>query len=211
MITGPHTGIFEGIAQTGELPAGALASDTSIDHSPLMAIDKKKESYWLSEPDGAVPKFLTIDMKDLNPVNRVKYWSPKADAQIPIRGELLGSNDGEFWFRLASHPEPLKAVNLFDDYKTMRRRVYSGNFTGYTTWDQVKQLAKSNKPSEEEDVVNGLLWSRADDAEDSKKPFGVIWYGKLVQPKAGAAQELLHPRAIVLGADLGASRHLVVE
>lgn len=186
--TGPHTGIFEGTALTGELPAGALASDTSIDHSPLMAIDKKKESFWLSEPDGAVPKLLTIDMKDLNAVNRVKVWSPKPDAQIPIRGELLGSNDGEFWFRLASHPEPLKADKLFDDYKAMRRRVYSGSFTNYTTWDQVKQLAKSNKPSEEEDVVNGLLWSRADDAEDSKKPFGVIWYGKLVQPKAGAAR-----------------------
>ena len=56
----------------------------------------------------------------------------------------------------------------------MRRRVYAGNFTAYTTWDQVQQLAKSNKPSEEEDVANGLLWSRADDAEDSKNPYGVI-------------------------------------
>ncbi len=186
--TGPHTGLFEGIAQTGELPAGALASDTSIDHSPLMAIDKKKESFWLSEPDGAVPKLLTIDMKDLNPVNRVKIWSPKPDAQIPIRGELLGSNDGEFWFRIASHPEPLKADKIVDEYKAMRRRVFAGNFTGFTTWDQVKQLAKSNKPSEEEDVANGLTWSRAEDAEDSKKPYGVLWYGKLVQPKAGAAR-----------------------
>lgn len=186
--TGPHTGIFEGTASTGELPAGALASDTSIDHSPLMAIDKKKETYWLSEPDGAVPKWLTIDMKSLEPVHRAKFWSPKPDAQIPVRGELLGSNDGEFWFRLASHPEPLKADNLFDDYGPMRRRVYSGTFTNYTTWDQVRQLAKSNKPSEEEEVVNGLTWSRADDAEDAKKPFGVIWYGKLVQPKAGAAR-----------------------
>lgn len=186
--TGPHTGIFEGVAQTGELPAGALASDTSIDHSPLMSIDKKKESYWLSEPDGAVPKLLTIDMKDLNPVNRVKIWSPKPETQIPIRGELLGSNDGEFWFRLATHPEPLKADKLADEYKAMRRRVYAGSFTGYTTWDQVKQLAKSNKPSEEEDVANGLTWSRAEDAEDSKKPYGVIWYGKLVQPSAGAAR-----------------------
>ncbi len=186
--TGPHTGIFEGTAQTGELPAGALASDTSIDHSPLMSIDKKKESFWLSEPDGAVPKLLTIDMKDLNPVDRVKIWSPKPETQIPIRGELFGSNDGEFWFRLASHPEPMKGDKLFDEYAAMRRRVYAGSFTGYTTWDQVKQLAKSNKPSEEEDVANGLLWSRAEDAEDSKRPYGVIWYGKLVQPKAGAAR-----------------------
>ena len=186
--TGPHTGIFEGTAQTGELPAGALASDTSIDHSPLMAIDKKKESFWLSEPDGAVPKLLTIDMKDLNSVNRVKVWSPKPDTQIPIRGDLLGSNDGEFWFRLAAHPEPLKADNLFEQYSAMRRRVYAGNFTGFTTWDQIKNLAKSNKPSEEEEVINGLTWSRHDDAEDSKNPFGVLWYGKLVQPKAGAAR-----------------------
>ena len=186
--TGPHTGIFEGTAQTGELPAGALASDTSIDHSPLMAIDKKKESFWLSEPDGAVPKLLTIDMKDLNTVSRVKIWSPKPDAQIPIRGELLGSNDGEFWFRLAAHPEPLKADNLFEQYAAMRRRVYAGNFTNFTTWDQIKNLAKSNKPSEEEEVINGLTWSRHDDAEDSKSPFGVLWFGKLVQPKAGAAR-----------------------
>ena len=35
--TGPHTGLFEGLASTGELPAGALASDTAIDHNPLMA------------------------------------------------------------------------------------------------------------------------------------------------------------------------------
>ncbi|MGB1817450.1 MAG: tetratricopeptide repeat protein, partial [Rubripirellula sp.] len=37
--TEPHSGIFEGTAATAELPAGALASDTAINHSPLMAID----------------------------------------------------------------------------------------------------------------------------------------------------------------------------
>lgn len=199
--TGPHTGIFEGTAMTGELPAGALASDTSIDHSPLMAIDKKQETYWLSEPDGAVPKWLTIDMKDLQPVQRAKFWSPKPDAQIPVRGELLGSNDGEFWFRLASHPEPLKADKLFDNYGPMRRRVYAGNFTNYTTWDQVRQLAKSNKPSEEEEVVNGLTWSRAEDAEDAKKPFAVLWYGKLVQPSSGAARIQIQGERTALAID----------
>ena len=63
--TGDHTGVFEGIAPTGELPAGALASDTAIDHSPLMAIDQDKDTFWLSEPDGATPKWLSVDMKDL--------------------------------------------------------------------------------------------------------------------------------------------------
>ena len=56
--TGPHTGIFEGTAQTGELPAGALASDTSIDHSPLMAIDKKKtlRMLFIANPPKAVDR-----------------------------------------------------------------------------------------------------------------------------------------------------------
>ena len=68
METGPHTGIFEGTAKTGELPAGALASDTAIDHSPLMAIDQDPKTSWLSEPDGATPKWLSVDMKDLREV-----------------------------------------------------------------------------------------------------------------------------------------------
>ena len=88
--TGPHTGIFEATAQTGELPAGALASDTAIDHSPLMAIDRDGKTSWMSEPDGATPKLLTVDMKDLNPVSRVKFATPDAAKYAPVRGELLG-------------------------------------------------------------------------------------------------------------------------
>ena len=61
LLTEEPRGIFEGTAPTAELPAGALASDTAINHSLLMAIDLDKESYWLAEPD-ASPKTLTIDM-----------------------------------------------------------------------------------------------------------------------------------------------------
>ena len=57
--TGPHTGVFEGTAKTGELPAGALATNTAIDHNPLMAIDKDRKTAWLSEPDGVTPKILS--------------------------------------------------------------------------------------------------------------------------------------------------------
>ena len=52
--TGAHTGVFEGSITTAELPAGALASDSSIGHSPLMAIDRDPETAWVSEPDGTV-------------------------------------------------------------------------------------------------------------------------------------------------------------
>ena len=95
----------KGTAKTGELPAGALASDTAIDHSPLMAIDQDPKTFWLSEPDGATPKWLAVDMKDLRKVARVRIATPDATKQSPVRGELLGSQDGRFWFRIASHPE----------------------------------------------------------------------------------------------------------
>ena len=75
--TDAHSGVFEGTAQTGELPAGALASDTAIEHSPLMAIDQDKNTFWLSEPDGATPKSLTIDMKDLKLVSRLRVSTPR--------------------------------------------------------------------------------------------------------------------------------------
>jgi len=74
--TGPSTGIFLGRAQTGELPAGALSSDVSIESSPLMAIDKDTGSSWISEPDGATPKWLKVDLKDVYDVTEVTLRSP---------------------------------------------------------------------------------------------------------------------------------------
>ena len=104
--TGPHTGIFEGTVKTGELPAGALATNTAIDHSPLMAIDKDPKTFWLSEPDGITPKVLTIDMKDLKRVDQVTISTPDPKQHAPVRGTLEGSNDGRLWFRLADNPGP---------------------------------------------------------------------------------------------------------
>ena len=62
--------------QTGELPAGALSSDVSIESSPLMAIDKDTGSSWISEPDGATPKWLKVDLKDVYDVTEVTLRSP---------------------------------------------------------------------------------------------------------------------------------------
>ena len=63
-----------------------------------MAIDQDKSTFWLSEPDGATPKSLTIDMKDLKRVSRIKISTPEAERRAFVRGQLLGSNDGRFWF-----------------------------------------------------------------------------------------------------------------
>ncbi|MEE2707550.1 MAG: tetratricopeptide repeat protein, partial [Planctomycetota bacterium] len=185
--TGPHTGVFDGTAQTGELPAGALASDAAIGHSPLMAIDSDLESYWMSEPDGATPKHLTVDMKDLRLVSRVKLSSPGGGTGAPVRGNLFGSQDGQFWFRIASQPARPPAPRVVGDAKHMTRRIYPGGYTNYTNWDQVVALTKDVTPAGEEEV-NELSWKSQPD-EDGKFPaFAVVWHGTLVQPRSGAAR-----------------------
>ena len=185
--TGSHTGVFEGTAPTGELPAGALASDTSIQHSPLMAIDRDPNTFWLSEPDGATPKFLTVDMKDLKTVNRVRISSPRTDQHIPIRGDIMGSNDGQFWFRMATHPKPVPSPAVNEVFGSMNRRVFEGDYTGYSNWQQVVNLGRNIQPVEEAEVTE-LLWSRPADAGDANKPYAVIWHGLLVQDRPGAAR-----------------------
>ncbi|MCA9175308.1 MAG: tetratricopeptide repeat protein [Planctomycetales bacterium] len=189
--TGSHTGVFEGRMETAELPAGALATDMAIDHSPLMAIDKDPQSFWMSEPDGAAPKSLSIDMKDLKPVSRVKVTMADAENNRPVRGDLLGSQDGEFWFRIASHPHPDAAEPASAKFAAMQQRVFPGNFTRFTTWKEVADLGQSGQPIESGDAAE-LRWSKPEDDEDSTSPYGVIWHGKLPQLRAGAIR--LHVR-----------------
>lgn len=198
--TGAHTGIFEATAKTGDLPAGALASDTAIDHSPLMAIDRDPKSFWMSEPDGAIPKWLAVDMKDLRSTARVKVITPDPARHSPIRGDLLGSQDGEFWFRIAGHPEREPANPLGGDYGPMTRKVYDGNHTGFTTWDQVVALSKNAKPIEQAAAEN-LTWQRPTEGDDAAQPFAVIWQGKFVQPKSGALRIQVNGNKTALLAD----------
>jgi TolA-binding protein len=189
--TEPHSGVFEGTAQTGDLPAGALASDTAIDHSPLMAIDRDPQSYWMSEPDGAAPKWLTIDMKDLREVTRAKIASPDAAQRAPVRGDLLGSQDGQFWFRIASYPEREPALPLAGEFAVMTRHNFNGDLTGYTVWDQVVALTKNTKPVESTQVEN-LQWKRPEESQDAAQPYAVVWQGKFIQPKSGAVRILVN-------------------
>ena len=224
--TSPHSGVFEGMATTGELPAGAQASDTAIEHSPLMAIDRDPMTFWQSEPDGATPKQLTIDMKDLKLVSRVRLTSPDPDNQVPVRGILYGSNDGRFWFRLAGNPPQELAAEVFPKPKPVEEataqaagkkaagkkaagkkaaggddpsklnpdqmaiRLYNGNYTSYSNWNQVVSLGRNAKPFEIE-AAEALKWARPEDPEDEKaqaKPFAAIWSGMLVQEREGAAR-----------------------
>ena len=102
--TAPHSGTFEGTVPTAEMPASAGASDMAIGHGPLMAIDHDPESYWMSEPDGAAGKWLSVDMKDIHPVDTVQFSFKATPEQAPKRVRLMGSHDGRFLYEMARHP-----------------------------------------------------------------------------------------------------------
>jgi hypothetical protein len=198
--TGAHTGIFEGTTKTGELPAGALATDNAIDHNPLMAIDRDLKSFWMSDPDGATPKQLTVDMKDLRIATRVRLSTPDVTKNAPVRGDLYGSQDGEFWFRIASHPERPPAAPVSGVYGKMSQRVYGGNLTGYTTWQQVADFTKNAKPVVEGEVEHlQFVWKEAD--ENYNKPYAVVWSGKFVQPRDGAVRIQINAATTALAID----------
>jgi len=205
--TEPHSGVFEGIAKTAELPAGALASDTAINHSPLMAIDLDEKTYWLAEPDGATPKTLTVDMKDLRTVTRVRMTTPDETTSAPIRTVLLGSHDGEFWFRVAGNPALEAAAPAAADFSQMQQRVYKGRHYGITQWYQVVDLGINQNPDEVK-PASALLWSTDEDAENAKTPYGVIWSGKFVQHRSGALR--IAVRGYVTGLAMGDILHLPV-
>ena len=197
--TEPHSGLFEGVAPTGELPAGALASDTAIDHSPLMAIDRDPATFWLSAPDGAAMKWLSVDMKDMRRVDRVTFRSPDPVKHVPVRGALEASQDGRFWFTIASVP-PLPAANLAEAYGPMTRRVFPGGYTHFTDWSQVAQLSSGGGANSTE-KVDTLEWSVTGESEAAKQPHAVIWQGKFLQPRAGAARILVRGATTALALD----------
>lgn len=208
--TEAHSGIFEGSCATGELPAGALASDTAIDHSPLMAIDRDEGTYWISPPDGSTPKWLAVDMKNLRTLNRATFQSPNAKSQIPVRGELQASQDGRIWFRVASFPPNPKMDPLFSTTAEMTQRVYVGNYTWITDWQQLVNVVRDNQPVETTPVQT-LSWDIALPPQSNPQevpqgsmalePHAVIWHGQLVQPRAGAVRIAVQGTTTALALD----------
>ena len=198
----PHSGVFQGTAQTGELPAGALASDTAIDHSPLMAIDRDPQTYWISQPDGATPKWISVDMKDLRLVEHVTVRSPDPSRQVPVRGVLQGSQDGRFWFPLGRNPAAPAAAPVAETYGQMTQRVYPGSHLHFTDWNQVAELARNNQPLSEEQVQT-LAWSLSPEADQqrSNQPHSVLWHGKFVQPREGVVRFVVEGGRTALAMD----------
>ena len=185
--TDPHSGVFEGMVNTGELPAAATATDAAIGQTAVLAIDHNPKTFWQSEPDGRTPKALVVDMKDLRRVAGVKLTVPDPENRAPIRAELEASYDGVFWFRLGGDPKIDRLEPVAGSFGKMKRRLYAGDYTRIRQWQQVVDLTQNAGPFEETEVEE-LTWSRPNDAGDAQEPFAVVLTGKLVQPRPGAAR-----------------------
>ena len=184
--TEPHSGIFEGVALTGELPAGALASDTAIEHNPLMAIDHDTQSMWLSEPDGVAPKWLAVDLKDLRPVSKVNVHTPDVERQAPVRMQVEGSTDGRFWYKLAEFPVAPEASKIGEPVGRMTQYVYKIR-NDPNTWSELVQMVERESPASKQEVVD-LNWKPEEADKKSRDSYPVLWLGKFVQEKAGGVR-----------------------
>ena len=190
--TGSHSGTFEGSIQTSDLPAGALASDTAIEHNPLMAIDSDESSAWISQPDGLTPKWLSVDLKELLVVDKGGFSTPNAQDQAPVRVRLQGSHDGRFWYPLAEHPSREAVEKPAGEFSRMTRRVWRTRFGNPPNWAEVLKLA--SRETEESAVVEELQFASElpldPEARKNRKadPCAVIWQGPFIQPRDGAVR-----------------------
>ena len=183
--TAAHSGEFKAAIPTAELPAGASATDSAIDHSPLMAIDHSTESYWQSEPNGESPKLLTVDMKHLFDVSRVRIDTPKVTENAPVRGVVQGSEDGVYWFAMAAHPAIPRAEPVAEIYGPMTQRVFTGDHSGIKTWQQIVMLARTGKPISNSAATN-MEWSLEAGEKGADQPHAVLWHGKMGQLESAA-------------------------
>lgn len=180
-----HGGVFQGTIRTGELPAGAKASDSALDHSPLMSIDHDPETSWRSEPDGAAPKSLSVDMKELREVETITLTSPDAKNEAPVRMRVRGSHDGRFWFDLAQFPTPPNVQSMDFPDPAMQLRIYKSPLSSIRetyTWNEILEMAAKLKATEKTQVET-LSW---DIPENEKDAYFLIWSGPLVQERDGA-------------------------
>jgi TolA-binding protein len=179
-----HGAVFQGTVRTGELPAGAKASDSALDHSPLMAIDHDPKTSWRSEPDGAAPKSLSVDMKELRPVETITLTSPEAENETPVRMQVRGSHDGRFWFNLGEFPTPQPDARISFPTPEMRLRIYktpAKNLRETYTWAEIAELTKKLDPDDNQKVET-LTWQMPETTEDA---YFLLWSGPFVQERDG--------------------------
>lgn len=183
--TSSHGGVFQGTIRTGELPAGAKASDSALDHSPLMAIDHDPATTWRSEPDGAAPKSLSVDMKELRQVESITLTSPDAENEAPVRMRVRGSNDGRLWFDLAEFPAQPDVPSIEFPAAGMQLRTYkipTKDLRETYKWEEIVEAAKKIEPTSTT-AVETLSWEAPEGGEDAHF---LIWHGPLVQERDGA-------------------------
>ena len=186
--TGPVTGVFRGELITDDLPAGAVASDSAIDHSPLMALDGNPSTSWRSEPDGVAPKSLEVDMKQLHEVRSIRLQSPGNREGRPLRFSVFGSHDGRYFPRIAAFPEPEAATPWPEAFERMHGRVLAVDDAALSGWDQLIERLEAEGWSGFE-VESALRWPlETPDPEDEGMAGArlVVWQGLLHQPRAGA-------------------------
>ncbi|MCH2062280.1 MAG: tetratricopeptide repeat protein [Roseibacillus sp.] len=179
-----HGGVFSGTVRTGELPAGAQASDSALDHSPLMAIDHSRDTAWRSEPDGSAPKTLAIDLKELREVDTISLMSPDAEKEAPVRLRLRGSHDGRFWYTLARFPTPELDTPITFGGEEMTMRLYKtqkSKLLPSYTWKDIVSLVEKTKPDLEENVTR-LSWAPPAEGEEA---FLLVWSGRFFQERDG--------------------------
>lgn len=203
--TGSHSGMFEGSIQTSDLPAGALASDTAIEHNPLMAIDTDESSTWISQPDGLTPKWLSVDLKELRIVDKGGFSTPNALDQAPVRVRLQGSHDGRFWYPLAEHPSREAVERPAGEFSRMTRRVWKTRFGNPPNWGEVLKLA--GRDADETSVAEELQYASElpldPEARRNRKadPSAVIWQGPFIQPRDGAVRFTLRGQYVAAMVD----------
>lgn len=182
-----HGGRFLGMARTGELPAGASASDSALDHSPLMAIDHSLDTAWRSQPDGAAPKSLSLDMKELRQTESITLTSSHPEQEAPVRMNVRGSHDGRFWFHLAEFPTREPDPKLAFQNKGMTLRIYktpAKNVRSNYSWKDIADLAGKLEPTETKQV-DTLSWEAPEEGTDA---YFLIWSGPFVQEREGAVR-----------------------
>lgn len=180
-----HGGVFRGMARTGELPAGAKASDSALDHSPLMAIDHALDTAWRSQPDGAAPKSLAIDMKELRRTELITLTSPQPEQEAPVRMKIRGSHDGRFWFNLGQFPANTNVPPLKFSETEMHLRIYktpAKKLRDKYTWKEIANVVQKASPTEIK-KVDTLSWQAPVDTEDAHF---LVWSGPFVQERSGA-------------------------
>tara|TARA_R110002096_G_scaffold169222_4_gene340764 strand:- start:537 stop:7919 length:7383 start_codon:yes stop_codon:yes gene_type:complete len=190
--SGSHSGRFEGQVMTSDLPAGAQASDTAIDQSPLMAIDKDPSTTWVSQPDGLTPKWLSVDVKELRMLSKGTFTTPNPLDQAPVRARVLGSHDGRFWYPLAEHPQRETAKLVSGSFKKMTRRVWRTGVRTDWTVDRIQKMT-SQAPDETEEVDELIYETELPVDPEARRqrrpdPVAVVWQGTFVQPRDGAVR-----------------------